>query len=552
MRSDNESSDLRKHCDTLFTEFVSQFESDLFLTARLCPGSGGGEPERCHLALLVASSNLLRRLLTEAELGGEDDVTIILPDTSKQDLVSFRKCLYGNEERNETVSEVFSMLGITTPPERKMTVAQENIGATTTVETLMTFNLPNNLSHPDTVVDLKDINIEDLNSSLINNTATSTLINTIDVNKLSVTNAVVRNPGHNKLDNQQKVSTKSDIVPQKFQCSICFKKLATEKKLQSHRARVHLSNAGKNAAFKCSECDLNLASANSLEIHLRSHSGHRPFSCSECDKSFTSLQYLMQHKEFHRKSKDFECDICSKRYQNSNALSQHKVDYHTNANVKFQCGFCLKLFSAKRYLKEHEKKKHSEGATLKYDCDICGKKLSGKNELKIHSRIHSGEKPYHCSECNKYFRARSTYTIHLKSHTGTKNAVCEECGKRFIQWGDLRKHMRTHTGERPFQCPSCDRSFARKDYLIKHEKTHDKRTKSDKGSKREVPTLAGPLSENVDSENVVIDMSDLRTFVTDTDGSDIQVVRILDTVEEEARNIDMKEEESSVMYVIAN
>ena len=88
--------------------------------------------------------------------------------------------------------------------------------------------------------------------------------------------------------------------------------------------------------------------------------------------------------------------------------------------------------------------------------------------------------------------------------------------------------------------------------MIKHEKTHDKRTKSDKGSKREVPTLAGPLSENVDSENVVIDMSDLRTFVTDTDGSDIQVVRILDTVEEEAGNIDMKEEESSVMYVIAN
>ena len=551
MRSDNDCSDLAKHCDTLLTEFVSQFESELFLNARLCPGDAA-EPERCHLGLLVAASDHIRRLVTEAGLAEEEDVTLILPDTSKQDLVCFRKCLYGKGEGNEAVSSVFSMLGIKTPPERKMTVVHHDIGASS-VETLMTFNLPNNLSHPDSVVDLKDISIEDLNSSLINNTTTSALINTIDVNKLGVTNAVdQQNPGHNnKLDNQQKVSIKSDIVPRKFQCSICFKKLATEKKLQSHRSRVHLSNAGKNAAaFKCSECDLNLASANSLEIHLRSHTGHRPFSCSECDKSFTSLQYLLQHKEFHRKGKDFECDICSKRYQNSNALSQHKVDYHNN--VKFQCGLCLKLFSAKRYLKEHEKKKHSEGATLKYDCDICGKKLSGKNELKIHSRIHSGEKPYHCSDCNKYFRARSTYTIHLKSHTGTKNAVCEECGKRFIQWGDLRKHMRTHTGERPFQCPSCDRSFARKDYLVKHEKTHDRRKKSDKGSKREVTSTTSPLAESVDSEKVVIDMSDLRTFVTDTDGSDIQVVRILDTVEEEAGNIDMKEEETSVMYVIAN
>ena len=551
MRSDHDSSDLRKHCDTLFTEIVSQCESGQLLNARLCPGAGGAQ-ERVHLGLLLAASESLRRLVQEAGLAEEEDVTLILADTSKQDLVCFWKCFYGREERTEAVSSIFTMLGlgIENPPERKMTVAQNSIGAST-VETLLTFNLPSNLSHPDSVVDLKDISIEDLNSSLINNTTTAALINTIDVNKLGDSKAVILNHKHNKLDNQQKVSTKSDIVPKKFQCSICFKKLATEKKLQSHRARVHLSSAAKIAAFKCSECDLNLASANSLEIHLRSHTGHRPFSCSECDKSFTSLQYLMQHKEFHRKSKDFECDICSKRYQNSNALSQHKVDYHSN--VKFQCGFCLKLFSAKRYLKEHEKKKHTEGVNQKYDCDICGKKLSGKSELKIHSRIHSGEKPYHCSECNKYFRARSTYTIHLKSHTGTKNAVCEECGKRFIQAGDLRKHMRTHTGERPFQCPSCDKSFARKDYLIKHEKSHKKIKKSHKVSKRIATLIApDPLSENVDNENVVIDMSDLRTFVTDTDGSDIQVVRILNSVEEEAGNIDMKEEGTSVMYVIAN
>ena len=549
MRSENDCIELSKHWDTLFSEFVSQCESGLFLTASLCPGDRG-PAERCHLALLLAASELLRSIVTETGLVEEEHVTLILPDVSKQELVSLRKCLYRKEE-NEAMSDIFTMLGIKTPFDRKMSLAEEDIGAPT-VETLMTFNLPSGLSHPHSVVDLKDISIEDLNSSLINNTTASPLINTIHVNKVGVTDDAatvqIREP---TLDNQQKVSTKSD-VPRTFQCDVCFKKLATEKKLQSHRSRVHPS-MGKNASFKCSECDLNLASANSLEIHLRSHSGHRPFPCSECEKSFASLHYLSQHKEFHRKTKDFECDICFKRYQNSNALSQHKVDNHSHSNVKYECGLCLKLFSAKRYLKEHEKKKHGDGSGLKYDCDICGKKLSGKNELKIHSRIHSGEKPYHCSECNKHFRARSTFTIHMKSHSGTKNAVCEECGKRFIQWGDLRKHMRTHTGERPFQCTACDRSFARKDYLIKHEKTHRKK-KSDKGFKGEsgvrVTSITVP-AENVDSENVVIDMSDLRTFVTDTDGNDIQVVRILDPGE--ARDTEtLKAEGGSVMYVITS
>ena len=77
--------------------------------------------------------------------------------------------------------------------------------------------------------------------------------------------------------------------------------------------------------------------------------------------------------------------------------------------------------------------------------------------------------------------------------------------------------------------------------------------KSIKVSKRLATlTAPDPLSENVDNENVVIDMSDLRTFVTDTDGSDIQVVRILNTGEEDAGNIDLKEEGTNVMYVIAN
>ena len=166
-------------------------------------------------------------------------------------------------------------------------------------------------------------------------------------------------------------------------------------------------------------------------------------------------------------------------------------------------------------------------------------------------RIHSGAKPFHCEQCDKHFRAKSTFLIHLKSHTGAKDCVCDECGKGFIQWGDLRKHMRTHTGERPFVCKHCSRSFARKDYLTKHERTHEKEK-----------TALEKLEHKKDilNENVVLDVSDLGSLVTEESGgagaNDIQVVRILDSEgnnENQDRIVmDEKTENLNVMYVITN
>ena len=525
MDSENNYIELASKHGQLIKDLQQNFNDNSFADLNLIC-SDSISPLKCHTVLLAACSDFLKGMLTD--FSNEDEVTIILPDCSRDDLEVFLHSIYGNFPRQNVQSsllDIFKLFAVNKGAqiEEEMKSGSETVTTKSTVETLMTFDIPPSLNGSNSVEELKDMNIDDLNQTMMKGINTDKDITVLNLNCD---------------DGNFPASTQ-------LTCVTCLKTFTSLKKLQSHMRRVHYNKQ----TFKCTECDQILGSTNSLEIHMRSHSGHMPYSCGECEKHFASLHYLTQHKEFHRKSKDFECEICFKRYQNSNALSQHKVDYHSN--IKYQCGMCLKLFSAKRYLKEHEKKKHSNGGSS-YDCEICGKTLSGKNELKIHSRIHTGEKPFHCQECNKHFRAKSTFTIHMKSHSGTRNAVCDECGKRFIQWGDLRKHMRTHTGEKPFVCSSCDRSFARKDYLLKHEKTHNRmRYVNSKRTEKLVADKSGSEEQSLSQDNVVIDVSNLRSFVSES-GENIQVVRILGGGEEDQSGYSGLSSQESVMYVITN
>ena len=497
MRSENNRRELAFKHDRLFKDLQQNLIEKCFTDLNIV-SNDSTSPLKCHIILLVASSDFLRRLLSE--FSSEDEVTILLPDCSERDLELFLKSIYGNYPRAnfQSISHIFRLFEVNIGKNKE---EEEKSGLDFKIEQSDVYS-SRNFSIPHTGMDsfeeLNDIHIKDLNPTTIKNINSDNDINVLDLKCV-----------------EENISDSN-----KRSCVTCLKTFTSLKKLQSHMKRVHPNKP----SYKCAQCNQLLASMNSLEIHMRSHTGYRPFSCEECEKSFASFHFLTQHMEFHRKSKDYQCDICLKRYQNSNSLSQHKVDNHSN--VKFQCGSCLKLFSAKRYLKEHEKKKHSNFGS-RFGCEFCGKALSGKNELKIHSRIHTGEKPFHCEECNKYFRAKSTFTIHMKSHSGTRNAVCDECGKRFIQRADLRKHIRTHTGEKPFACLSCDRSFARKDYLLKHEKTHNKingetnSTKGDHGAMK-----SRPETETLSQESVIINVSDLRSFVSES-GDNMQVVRIL-------------------------
>ncbi|NXR70583.1 HINFP factor, partial [Rhadina sibilatrix] len=151
------------------------------------------------------------------------------------------------------------------------------------------------------------------------------------------------------------IRRQSALDQQRFQCSHCSKRFATERLLRDHM-RNHVNH------YKCPLCDMTCPLPSSLRNHIRfRHSEERPFKCDYCDYSCKNLIDLRKHLDTHSKEPAYRCEFeaCSFSARSLCSIKLHYRKVHEgDSEPRYKCHVCDKCFTRGNNLTVHLRKKH--------------------------------------------------------------------------------------------------------------------------------------------------------------------------------------------------
>ncbi|XP_048840540.1 histone H4 transcription factor [Brienomyrus brachyistius] len=145
------------------------------------------------------------------------------------------------------------------------------------------------------------------------------------------------------------------IEGQRFQCSHCSKRFATERLLRDHM-RNHVNH------YKCPLCDMTCPSPSSLRNHVKfRHSNEKPYSCEYCEYSCKNLIDLRKHLDTHSSEPAYHCDFadCNYATRSLHSIKSHYKKVHEGDFVpRYKCHVCEQCFTRGNNLTSHLRKKH--------------------------------------------------------------------------------------------------------------------------------------------------------------------------------------------------
>ncbi|XP_035291241.1 histone H4 transcription factor [Anguilla anguilla] len=151
------------------------------------------------------------------------------------------------------------------------------------------------------------------------------------------------------------IRRQTTIEGQRFQCSHCSKRFATERLLRDHM-RNHVNH------YKCPLCDMTCPSPSSLRNHIKfRHSNEKPYSCEYCEYSCKNLIDLRKHLDTHSSEPTYRCDVfeCDYSTRSLHSIKSHYKKVHEGDFIpRYKCHVCDQCFTRGNNLTSHLRKKH--------------------------------------------------------------------------------------------------------------------------------------------------------------------------------------------------
>ncbi|XP_043261861.1 zinc finger protein 92-like [Colletes gigas] len=135
-----------------------------------------------------------------------------------------------------------------------------------------------------------------------------------------------------------------------FTCSVCSKKLISQRALDQHVRRIHKGE--KRFACNMYGCMFQCARKSDLGRHKQLHVEQRNVICEQCGKTFTSVSILNDHVLYvHNKERQFICEECGKAFKRNSLLKRHKLSHQQYR--PFACMQCSTAFKRSHHLTRH-------------------------------------------------------------------------------------------------------------------------------------------------------------------------------------------------------